>query len=125
LLLQLHHCPVPPHVVYTLLPAGTVVGIGSSALWTAKSTYIIHIANFDNQNGGAEVQAIMESFFGIVFGIFRTMEVRGNLVSSAVLSNRPDSGNALAYQDLAKMCGANYCPITVPMVYKYRTCLHV
>lgn len=70
---------------YTLIPTGVAIGIGASALWCSKATYLTVVAEAFSvlTKNSAKSKVFVVRFFGIFYFFFQTAQVWGNLISSS------------------------------------------
>ncbi|KAG6444535.1 UNC93-like protein [Manduca sexta] len=73
--------------LYTLVPAGMMVGFGGGPLWCAKCTYLSVIAEPYAKLSGVPAEVLVVRFFGLFFMFYQMAQIWGNLVSSAILSS--------------------------------------
>ncbi|XP_049873721.1 UNC93-like protein [Pectinophora gossypiella] len=113
--------------LYTLVPAGMMVGFGGGPLWCAKCTYLSVVAEPYSKLSGVPVDVLVVRFFGLFFMFYQMAQIWGNLVSSAILSSTlgdipslmnetlTPSASALVSNltkpvvDLGAFCGVNFC----------------
>ncbi|KAK9743709.1 Ion channel regulatory protein UNC-93 [Popillia japonica] len=88
---------------YTMIPAGLMVGFGGGPLWCAKCTYLTVAAEAFSKISGLTVEVILPKFYGIFFMFYQFSQVWGNLISSTVLPEGPESNST-------DFCGSNFCP---------------
>ncbi|KAI4462348.1 unc-93 related [Holotrichia oblita] len=88
---------------YTMIPAGLMVGFGGGPLWCAKCTYLTVAAEAFSKISGLTVEVILPKFYGIFFMFYQFSQVWGNLISSTVLPEGPES-------NFTDFCGSNFCP---------------
>ncbi|XP_013379207.1 protein unc-93 homolog A-like [Lingula anatina] len=92
----------------TMAPASVILGLGGTLLWSANSMYITETATQYAQITGKNKDVLLPGFFGIFFGIVHTCRVWGNLISSLVLSQRPQNETEIS-DEVFSRCGATYC----------------
>ncbi|KAI5633683.1 ion channel regulatory protein UNC-93 domain-containing protein [Phthorimaea operculella] len=73
--------------LYTLVPAGMMVGFGGGPLWCAKCTYLSVVAEPYSKLSGIPADVLVVRFFGLFFMFYQMAQIWGNLVSSAILSS--------------------------------------
>ncbi|XP_060803241.1 UNC93-like protein [Amyelois transitella] len=113
--------------LYTLVPAGMMVGFGGGPLWCAKCTYLSVVAEPYAKLSGVPVDVLVVRFFGLFFMFYQMAQIWGNLISSAILSSSlgdvaPTLNETLSYSpdnmtlflnstatDLGESCGVNFC----------------
>ncbi|GBP70336.1 UNC93-like protein [Eumeta japonica] len=113
--------------LYTLVPAGFMVGLGGGPLWCAKCTYLSVVSEPYAKLSGVPAEVLVVRFFGLFFMFYQMAQIWGNLISSAILSSaigEVASGNfsssapsaaALVVAnetgpvDFGATCGANFC----------------
>ncbi|KOB79338.1 putative UNC93A protein, partial [Operophtera brumata] len=85
--------------LYSLVPAGMMVGFGGGPLWCAKCTYLSVLS-------GVPAEVLVVRFFGLFFMFYQMAQIWGNLVSSAMV---PLITNATAVPtiDFGATCGEN------------------
>ena len=79
-----------------------LVGLAAAPLWTAKATYLNHIARYHSQHKKQTHGISVSLFFGIFFAIFGTHKIWGNLISYFVLNQ---SSNPQIFN-----CGIDFDP---------------
>lgn len=115
--------------LYTLVPAGMMVGFGGGPLWCAKCTYLSVVAEPYSKLSGVPAEVLVVRFFGLFFMFYQMAQIWGNLISSAILSSSlgddpvlingtSSSINQLFINttsvieqkiDLGATCGVNFC----------------
>ncbi|KAL0838654.1 hypothetical protein ABMA28_016729 [Loxostege sticticalis] len=111
--------------LYTLVPAGMMVGFGGGPLWCAKCTYLSVVAEPYSKLSGVSAEVLVVRFFGLFFMFYQMAQIWGNLVSSAILSSSlgetpsffnetliPDdllSNVSVPAVDIGASCGVNFC----------------
>ncbi|KAH9627920.1 hypothetical protein HF086_015364 [Spodoptera exigua] len=115
--------------LYTLVPAGMMVGFGGGPLWCAKCTYLSVVAEPYAKLSGVSAEVLVVRFFGLFFMFYQMAQIWGNLISSAILSsnlgNEPKLWNATTSSladlftnettpsvDFGSTCGVNFCSAT-------------
>ncbi|XP_013165190.1 PREDICTED: UNC93-like protein [Papilio xuthus] len=113
--------------LYTLVPAGLMVGFGGGPLWCAKCTYLAVVAEPYAKLSGVSADVLVVRFFGLFFMFYQMAQIWGNLVSSAILSS--SLGETVTYPndtlvtstsdlvtnvsiptvDFGATCGVNFC----------------
>ncbi|XP_048343369.1 protein unc-93 homolog A isoform X2 [Sphaerodactylus townsendi] len=91
---------------YTLIPTSMILGLGGAPLWSAKCTYLTIAGNSYAQKAGKIGKDIINQYFGIFFLIFQSSGVWGNLISSLVFGQSPNTD--ISEADLT-CCGAHDC----------------
>jgi len=94
---------------YTLLPAAFIVGLGAAPMWSAKCTYLTHIAHRFASLDGVDPEPIVVKFFGIFFFFFQCNAIFGHIISTSVLSQANKTITSLEDDEMLK-CGSNFCP---------------
>ncbi|XP_064597882.1 protein unc-93 homolog A-like [Liolophura sinensis] len=96
----------------TLVPASVLVGALAGPLWTSQSVYLTHQAYVYADASGEASSAVLSKFNGIFFTLFETTQITGNLISSLVLKEQPDPGDAynVTSANVTLTCGADDCP---------------
>ncbi|XP_004932254.2 UNC93-like protein [Bombyx mandarina] len=113
--------------LYTLIPAGMMVGFGGGPLWCAKCTYLSVISEPYSKLSGIPAEVLVVRFFGLFFMFYQMAQIWGNLISSAILSSSlgeapflnetiPSTAMTLITNaseipplDFRATCGANFC----------------
>ncbi|KPJ08594.1 UNC93-like protein [Papilio machaon] len=113
--------------LYTLVPAGLMVGFGGGPLWCAKCTYLAVVAEPYAKLSGVSADVLVVRFFGLFFMFYQMAQIWGNLVSSAILSSSLGetvtyfnetlvtstsdlvSNVSLPTVDFGATCGVNFC----------------
>ncbi|XP_072948781.1 uncharacterized protein [Epargyreus clarus] len=112
--------------LYSLVPAGMMVGFGGGPLWCAKCTYLSVVAEPYAKLSGISAEVLVVRFFGLFFMFYQMAQIWGNLVSSAILSsslgevtsylNETLAPKASALVNVTEMkldfgatCGVNFC----------------
>lgn len=113
--------------LYTLVPAGMMVGFGGGPLWCAKCTYLSVVAEPYAKLSGVSAEVLVVRFFGLFFMFYQMAQIWGNLISSAILSSDlgdlPKLSNettpsldalisnvtAAPTVDFGATCGVNFC----------------
>ncbi|XP_071950683.1 protein unc-93 homolog A-like [Antedon mediterranea] len=91
----------------TLIPASALVGFSAAPLWSAKCTYLTTSGMKYGILSGEASDAVINRFFGIFFLMFQSAQIWGNLISSLVLQQAPDSN----YTNTgSQICGSKDCP---------------
>ncbi|XP_026738964.1 UNC93-like protein [Trichoplusia ni] len=116
--------------LYTLVPAGMMVGFGGGPLWCAKCTYLSVVAEPYAKLSGISAEVLVVRFFGLFYMFYQMAQVWGNLISSAVLSSTLGEEPRLLNEttpisaalftnvtsapsvDVAATCGVNFCSAT-------------
>ncbi|KAF9423894.1 hypothetical protein HW555_000952 [Spodoptera exigua] len=115
--------------LYTLVPAGMMVGFGGGPLWCAKCTYLSVVAEPYAKLSGVSAEVLVVRFFGLFFMFYQMAQIWGNLISSAILSSNlgdePTLWNATTSSladlftnettpsvDFGSTCGVNFCSAT-------------
>ena len=73
-------------VLFTSDAGAALVGLAAAPLWTAKATYLNHLARHHAQHKKQTPEVSISLFFGIFFAFFGTNTVWGNLISYFVLN---------------------------------------
>ncbi|KAJ0176488.1 hypothetical protein K1T71_007667 [Dendrolimus kikuchii] len=73
--------------LYTLVPAGMMVGFGGGPLWCAKCTYLSVVAEPYSKLSGVPAEVLVVRFFGLFFMFYQMAQIWGNLISSSILSS--------------------------------------
>ncbi|XP_026327506.1 UNC93-like protein [Hyposmocoma kahamanoa] len=107
--------------LYTLVPAGMMVGFGGGPLWCAKCTYLSVVAEPYSQLSGVPADVLVVRFFGLFFMFYQMAQIWGNLVSSAILSSSLGEEQMPANETLAPTASA-LVNFTVPKVDFGATC---
>lgn len=70
--------------IYTMVPAGLMVGFGGGPLWCAKCTYLTVVAEAFAAllKGETKQEVLVVRFFGLFFIFYQMAQVWGNLISS-------------------------------------------
>ncbi|XP_078492351.1 protein unc-93 homolog A-like isoform X1 [Ciona intestinalis] len=104
----LNFYPVP----YLLIPAGILVGMGSSTMWPAMMVYVAHFARRFAKFSSKQTAEIITEFTGYFFCTFQISQTLGNLLSYAILYSgktiTEGNFNNRSILDLS-VCGANDC----------------
>ncbi|XP_068633420.1 UNC93-like protein [Battus philenor] len=113
--------------LYTLVPAGMMVGFGGGPLWCAKCTYLSVVAEPYAKLSGVSADVLVVRFFGLFFMFYQMAQIWGNLVSSAILSSSlgetshhvnetiaPRASGLISNFTIQKLdfgatCGVNFC----------------
>ncbi|RVE50921.1 hypothetical protein evm_004488 [Chilo suppressalis] len=110
--------------LYTLVPAGMMVGFGGGPLWCAKCTYLSVVAEPYAKLSGVSVDVLVMRFFGLFFMFYQMAQIWGNLISSSILSSSLGedsysnvtslleslpSNVTLPSMDVGASCGVNFC----------------
>ncbi|XP_048478605.1 UNC93-like protein [Plutella xylostella] len=110
--------------IYTLVPAGMMVGFGGGPLWCAKCTYLSVVSEPYARLSGVAAEVLVVRFFGLFFMFYQMAQIWGNLISSAILSSNlgedvsylndtlAPSAQALtnlSQVDFGATCGVNFC----------------
>ncbi|XP_078736011.1 protein unc-93 homolog A [Lampetra fluviatilis] len=85
----------------TMVPASIVLGAGAAPLWASKCAYLTARAR-----GRA---ATVGRYFSVFFALFQSGQVWGNLVSSLVLAQAPDTDRTVNASLLLPYCGVGSC----------------
>jgi len=97
---------------YTLIPTAFILGLGAAPMWSAKCTYLTQVANRMAIINREDAEPYIVKFFGIFFFFFQCNSILGNVISTVVLStDKPASSDS--DENIARLCGANYCPDTL------------
>ncbi|XP_026761823.2 UNC93-like protein isoform X2 [Galleria mellonella] len=73
--------------LYTLVPAGMMVGFGGGPLWCAKCTYLSVVAEPYAKLSGVPADILVVRFFGLFFMFYQMAQIWGNLISSSILKS--------------------------------------
>ncbi|KAM3965286.1 UNC93-like protein [Aphomia sociella] len=73
--------------LYTLIPAGMMVGFGGGPLWCAKCTYLSVVAEPYSKLSGIPADVLVVRFFGLFFMFYQMAQIWGNLISSSILKS--------------------------------------
>lgn len=92
--------------VYTLIPAGLLVGLGAAPLWSAKCTYFTQLGIVYTRLSNQPVENVFLRFFGLFFLIFQTSQLMGNTALFFILKPKDETPNVDAIDGV---CGANFC----------------
>ncbi|XP_063364450.1 UNC93-like protein isoform X1 [Cydia amplana] len=108
--------------LYTLVPAGMMVGFGGGPLWCAKCTYLSVVAEPYARLSGVPADVLVVRFFGLFFMFYQMAQIWGNLISSAILSS--SLGDVVSYtnETVAPTAAALVSNITSPKVDFGSTC---
>ncbi|XP_063536617.1 UNC93-like protein [Cydia strobilella] len=108
--------------LYTLVPAGMMVGFGGGPLWCAKCTYLSVVAEPYSRLSGVPADVLVVRFFGLFFMFYQMAQIWGNLISSAILSS--SLGEVVSYtnETIAPTAAALVGNITSPKVDFGSTC---
>ncbi|XP_031437950.2 protein unc-93 homolog A-like [Clupea harengus] len=93
----------------TLMPTSVIVGLGESPLWSATSTYLTISGGLQAVKEGKKSQDVINQYFGILFLLYQSSAVWGNLLSSLVFGQEPTTGN-ITDGDLL-FCGVDSCGV--------------
>ncbi|XP_038077616.1 protein unc-93 homolog A-like [Patiria miniata] len=92
---------------YTLIPAGTLMGLVSNPMWTAEGTYLATSAASYATLTGSTTEIIINRFNGIFYFFFQSAQISGNLIASMILY--PDAKGMLPDANLSRYCGVHSC----------------
>ena len=67
---------------YTLLPTAFILGMGAAPMWSAKCTYLTHVAHRLAGLDGSDPAPVVVKFFGIFFFFFQCNSILGNIIST-------------------------------------------
>lgn len=111
--------------LYTLIPAGLMVGFGGGPLWCAKCTYLSVVSEPYAKLSGVSTDILVVRFFGLFFMFYQMAQIWGNLISSSILSSSLGDqvllfnetspvaaalvNNTPEFIDYGATCGANFC----------------
>ncbi|KAJ2949245.1 hypothetical protein O0L34_g6195 [Tuta absoluta] len=98
--------------LYTLVPAGMMVGFGGGPLWCAKCTYLSVVAEPYSKLSGIPVDVLVVRFFGLFFMFYQMAQIWGNMVSSAILSSSLGDSPTFTNKTLAPTASALFANIT-------------
>ncbi|XP_062323639.1 protein unc-93 homolog A-like [Osmerus eperlanus] len=76
----------------TLIPSSVVLGLGEAPLWSASSTYLTLAGQIQARQDRSRSQAVINQYFGILFLMYQSSAVWGNLLSSLVFRQDTASG---------------------------------
>ena len=76
----------------TLIPSSVVLGLGEAPLWSASSTYLTLAGQIQARQDHSRSQDIINQYFGILFLMYQSSGVWGNLLSSLVFGQDTASG---------------------------------
>ncbi|CAH2048731.1 unnamed protein product, partial [Iphiclides podalirius] len=108
--------------LYTLVPAGMMVGFGGGPLWCAKCTYLSVVAEPYAKLSGVKADVLVVRFFGLFFMFYQMAQIWGNLVSSAILSSSLGDADVFLNQTLVPKASALISNFTAPEVDFGATC---
>ncbi|XP_067097906.1 protein unc-93 homolog A-like [Osmerus mordax] len=91
----------------TLIPSSVVLGLGEAPLWSASSTYLTLAGQIQARQDRSRSQAVINQYFGILFLMYQSSAVWGNLLSSLVFGQDTASVN-ITEGDL-QVCGVGGC----------------
>nr|XP_046154333.1 protein unc-93 homolog A-like isoform X3 [Oncorhynchus gorbuscha] len=91
----------------TLLPTSIILGFGESPLWSATSTYLTINGRKQAEKDNKKTQDVINQYFGILFLLYQSSAVWGNLMSSIVFGQDSTSVN-ISESDL-QFCGVGSC----------------
>uniref|UniRef100_A0A673XUG0 Protein unc-93 homolog A n=1 Tax=Salmo trutta TaxID=8032 RepID=A0A673XUG0_SALTR len=91
----------------TLLPTSIILGLGESPLWSATSTYLTINGRIQAEKDKKKNQDVINQYFGILFLLYQSSAVWGNLMSSIVFGQDSTSVN-ISESDL-QFCGVGSC----------------
>ncbi|XP_042156449.1 protein unc-93 homolog A-like isoform X1 [Oncorhynchus tshawytscha] len=91
----------------TLLPTSIILGFGESPLWSATSTYLTINGRKQAEKDKKKNQDVINQYFGILFLLYQSSAVWGNLMSSIVFGQDSTSVN-ISESDL-QFCGVGSC----------------
>ena len=75
------------------MPTSVIVGLGESPLWSATSTYLTISGGLQAVKEGKKSQDVINQYFGILFLLYQSSAVWGNLLSSLVFGQEPTTGD--------------------------------
>ncbi|XP_073956095.1 UNC93-like protein [Choristoneura fumiferana] len=108
--------------LYTLVPAGMMVGFGGGPLWCAKCTYLSVMAEPYEKLSGIPAEVLVVRFFGLFFMFYQMAQIWGNLISSAILTSSLGDVVAFANETIAPTAAALVGNITAPEIDYGATC---
>jgi len=76
----------------TLIPSSVVLGLGEAPLWSASSTYLTLAGQIQARQDRSRSQDVINQYFGILFLMYQSSAVWGNLLSSLVFGQDTASG---------------------------------
>ncbi|CAH1785834.1 unnamed protein product [Owenia fusiformis] len=80
--------------MYTLVPAGVILGLGTGLIWTSQGVYLTTIALDYAAISLDTDESTMSRFNGIFFMIFQSTQIWGNLISSLILHRAGGDANS-------------------------------
>ncbi|KAI5631206.1 ion channel regulatory protein UNC-93 domain-containing protein [Phthorimaea operculella] len=107
--------------LYTLVPAGMMVGFGGGPLWCAKCTYLSVATEPYSKLSGIPADVLVVRFFGLFFMFYQMAQIWGNLVSSAILSSSLGEVPSFVNETLVPAL-LNVTNVTAPAVDYGATC---
>ncbi|XP_063624309.1 UNC93-like protein [Cydia splendana] len=108
--------------LYTLVPAGMMVGFGGGPLWCAKCTYLSVVAEPYSRLSGVPADVLVVRFFGLFFMFYQMAQIWGNLISSAILSSSLGEVVSYSNETIAPTAAALVSNITSTKVNFGSTC---
>ncbi|XP_041952392.1 protein unc-93 homolog A-like [Alosa sapidissima] len=91
----------------TLMPSSVIVGLGESPLWAATSTYLTISGGLHAVQENKKSQDVINQYFGILYLLYQSSAVWGNLLSSLVFGQDPITVNSTG--DDLLFCGVDSC----------------
>lgn len=88
----------------TLMPSSIMIGLGESPLWAATSTYLTISGGLYALEENKRSQDVINQYFGILYLLYQSSAVWGNLLSSLVFGQEPTTGDTCC-----KSCGQKFC----------------
>ncbi|CAH1785835.1 unnamed protein product [Owenia fusiformis] len=96
--------------MYTLVPAGAILGIGTGLIWTSQGVYLttiaLEFASISRETG----PSVMSRFNGIFFMIFQSTQIWGNLISSLILHTSGE--NDISPENFTEIVHLNQTDVT-------------
>ncbi|CAG5045208.1 unnamed protein product [Parnassius apollo] len=108
--------------LYTLVPAGMMVGFGGGPLWCAKCTYLSVVAEPYAKLSGVSSEVLVVRFFGLFFMFYQMAQIWGNLLSSAILSSSLGDAVVLYNETIVSRTSTLITNLTTPEVDFGATC---
>ncbi|XP_076804837.1 protein unc-93 homolog A-like [Clavelina lepadiformis] len=88
--------------IYTLLPAGLILGASTGIFWPAAIVYVINLAKLRSLKTKEDVEKVTAKYFGIFYGVTNFSIVFGTSFLAVLFSTTKSTGSSYHY-DVTKL----------------------
>ncbi|CAK8691188.1 unnamed protein product [Clavelina lepadiformis] len=83
--------------IYTLLPAGLILGVSTGIFWPAAIVYVINLAKLRSLKTQEDVEKVTAKYFGIFYGVTNFSIVFGTSFLAILFSTTKSTGSSYHY----------------------------